>query len=465
MSTTNRWFFRYISTTLLMVLVLTTVASLVYVKVYDADWLQSMIFLSSAGCIIAAISVTRNYIVFIKPVNELSRQVSDVMRSPIFRKIEIARQGEISQLIANVNKCLVSMNEMALRGFSVATEIQESTFSLYRESESLERNMAVVADKAGRTLSNANDVVRLLGDANKSTDTTAGEIAQVEKSINLMVGSVNNAGDSVEKSRENIDMVLTASEEMSATVQDIAANASNARQSTSTAVTRALTAQESVDQLKAAAAEINKIIDVIVEIAEQTKLLALNATIEAARAGEAGKGFSVVAGEVKDLARQTNEATADIRKKIAIMHSSIDNTITEITQISGVVNDVDQIVSSIASAVEEQSITTREIAKNIGSAALIVEDMNGRTIDVKSEINRLAESVSRIGNSMSLARNDIGKAVESTTGIRNEVNEILKNSEEVNSTIKKFNTGFSSVQKASQHQFASINPMLKKQGV
>ncbi|HEY5960647.1 MAG TPA: methyl-accepting chemotaxis protein, partial [Polyangiaceae bacterium] len=110
-------------------------------------------------------------------------------------------------------------------------------------------------------------------------------------------------------------------------------------------------------------------------IAEQTKLLALNATIEAARAGEAGKGFAVVASEVKDLAKQTNGATADIRSKIQAIQNSARTTIEEIGKINTIILEVSEFVAAVATATEEQSATTKAIAGNIGEVSVGIRDM------------------------------------------------------------------------------------------
>ncbi len=106
-------------------------------------------------------------------------------------------------------------------------------------------------------------------------------------------------------------------------------------------------------ELGSAGQEISKVTETITEISEQTNLLALNATIEAARAGEAGKGFAVVANEIKGLAKQTAEATLEIRQRIDAIQSSTSTTITEMEQINTVINDVNSIVTTIASAVEQ----------------------------------------------------------------------------------------------------------------
>ena len=106
-------------------------------------------------------------------------------------------------------------------------------------------------------------------------------------------------------------------------------------------------------------------VKVITEIAGQNNLLALNATIEAARAGEAGKGFAVVANEVKQLANQTAKATSDISEKIKIIQADAKNAVEAMDEITDVINEVNDISGTIASAVEEQSATTNEMSRNV----------------------------------------------------------------------------------------------------
>jgi methyl-accepting chemotaxis protein len=124
-----------------------------------------------------------------------------------------------------------------------------------------------------------------------------------------------------------------------------------------------------VAKLGESSAEIGNVIKVITSIAQQTNLLALNATIEAARAGEAGKGFAVVANEVKELAKQTAKATEDISRKIEAIQGDTKGAVEAITEIGKIINQINDLQNSIASAVEEQTATTGEISRNVAEAA------------------------------------------------------------------------------------------------
>lgn len=177
------------------------------------------------------------------------------------------------------------------------------------------------------------------------------------------------ASTTTEQVNLNVQTVAAAAEEMSASIREIAKNAADAARVATSAVEVAETTNAVVTKLGESSADIGKVIKVITSIAQQTNLLALNATIEAARAGEAGKGFAVVANEVKDLAKETAKATEDIGQRIEAIQSDTSSAVDAIGEISTIINQINDLQTAIAGAVEEQTATTNEITRNVSDAA------------------------------------------------------------------------------------------------
>src|SRR5580704_9756031 len=175
--------------------------------------------------------------------------------------------------------------------------------------------------------------------------------------------------DATQQVSQNLQTVATGADEMGSTIKEIAKNATEAAKVATTAVKVAETTAATVSKLGESSNEIGQVIKVITSIAQQTNLLALNATIEAARAGEAGKGFAVVANEVKELAKETARATEDISSKIEAIQSDTKAAVDAIASISGVINQINDISGTIATAVEEQNATTNEMSRNVTEAA------------------------------------------------------------------------------------------------
>lgn len=218
---------------------------------------------------------------------------------------------------------------------------------------------------------------REMNDGTRNLDAKAGAVAS---SANEMSNSMREVSASMEEANSNINMVAAATEELTATIDDISKNAEHARSISENAVTKASMASKKMHGLGDFAQSIGKFTETITEISEQTNLLALNATIEAARAGDAGKGFAVVAQEIKELARQTSQATSEISEGISEIQTSTAGAITEIEEISEVIHDVNNIISTIAAAVEEQSVATREIANNISRASYGLDQVSGNVL-------------------------------------------------------------------------------------
>ena len=193
---------------------------------------------------------------------------------------------------------------------------------------------------------------------------------------------------------QNLQTVATGAEEMGASIKEIAKNATEAAKIATSAVRVAETTTATVSKLGESSSEIGQVIKVITSIAQQTNLLALNATIEAARAGEAGKGFAVVANEVKELAKETAKATEDISRKIEAIQTDTKAAVDAIASISEVINQVNGISNTIATAVEEQNATTNEMARNVSEAA----HGSGEITSNIAGVAQAAESTSRGAN-------------------------------------------------------------------
>ncbi len=198
---------------------------------------------------------------------------------------------------------------------------------------------------------------------------TTGKSAEVATAAEQMSGNMRNVAAATEQMSVNVKAVAAAVEQMTASISEVAKNAEQSAAVADQASKLARLSNSTIEQLGGAADEIGKVIETIQDIAEQTNLLALNATIEAARAGDAGKGFAVVASEVKELAKQTAAATEDIRRRIEAIQRSTRESVGSIAQIADVIEQVNSVSRTIASAVEEQNVTTREIAKNLAQAS------------------------------------------------------------------------------------------------
>jgi methyl-accepting chemotaxis protein len=192
---------------------------------------------------------------------------------------------------------------------------------------------------------------------------------QMASNAEETAAQANVASAAASQVSQNVTTVSTGAEEMGASIKEIAKSANEAARVATTAVKVAERTNATVAKLGESSAEIGNVIKVITSIAQQTNLLALNATIEAARAGEAGKGFAVVANEVKELAKQTAKATEDISRKIEAIQTDTKGAVTAIEQIGKIINQINDIQNTIASAVEEQTATTGEISRNVAEAA------------------------------------------------------------------------------------------------
>jgi methyl-accepting chemotaxis protein len=203
-------------------------------------------------------------------------------------------------------------------------------------------------------------VMRMLAESAEAIRGTAGTVAMAGRGTRD-AAEVSSLG--ARESTDSLTQVAAATEELSASVGEIARQVAGAAQAAARAVDRADATSERIRSLTEAAAQIGNVVQLIQEVAGRTNLLALNATIEAARAGEAGKGFAVVASEVKALATQTTRATEEIGRQIGHIQTATQETVGAIQGIAAVIGEIRSISTAIAAAVEEQGAATAEIAR------------------------------------------------------------------------------------------------------
>ncbi len=296
----------------------------------------------------------------LRPVNAMVKFFMELSKGEgdLTKRVEVDSKDEIGEMAQWFNTFMEKLQ-------SLIKDISGNSMTLEDSSAGLTTIAGQLSNRAEDMLTRSNGVA----------------VATEEMSANL-----NNIAAASEQASTNVNMVAAASEEMTSTVQEIAQNSGKARGITETAVVNTNSASAKVHELGEAALQISKVTEVITEISEQTNLLALNATIEAARAGEAGKGFAVVANEIKELAKQTATATQEIKTRIEGIQNSTNQTVTEISQITKVIDEVNDIVGSIATAVEEQSVSSQEISNNISQASQGIEEVN-RNVNQTSTVS------------------------------------------------------------------------------
>ncbi|HXH43134.1 MAG TPA: methyl-accepting chemotaxis protein [Bradyrhizobium sp.] len=257
------------------------------------------------------------------------------------------------------------------------------------------------------------EIIETVSSAATELEASAGTLTSTAERSQQLTTTVAAAS---EEASTNVQSVASATEELSSSVNEISRQVQDSSRMANDAVNQARATNDRVSELSRAAARIGDVVELINTIAGQTNLLALNATIEAARAGEAGRGFAVVASEVKALAEQTAKATGEIGQQINGIQVATQESVVAIKEISGTIEKLSEISSTIAAAVEEQGAATQEISRNVQQAAQGTQQVSSNITDVQrgasetgsasSQVLSAAQSLSSDSNRLKL---EVGK--------------------------------------------------------
>jgi methyl-accepting chemotaxis protein len=260
-------------------------------------------------------------------------------------------------------------------------------------------------------------LLEVLSSASTEMRENARDMSATAEQTNQQAGAVSVAA---EQASSNVQMMAAATEEMASSAAEISRQVTRSTTIAARAVDAARNTDREVNGLADTAQKIEAVVAIISNIASQTNLLALNATIEAARAGDAGKGFAVVASEVKALASQTGRATEEIGAQIKAIQGATRAAVEAIKGIGATIDEMNEISTAIAAAMEEQGATTAEMARNTQEAARGTQDVSA-TI---SGVSQGARATGTAANQVLSAAGDLGSKAET---LRAEVDSFLNN--------------------------------------
>ncbi|MBF0259506.1 MAG: methyl-accepting chemotaxis protein [Desulfamplus sp.] len=310
----------------------------------------------------------------ISSLRRLTLSIKDMSEGEgdLTKRLVIKRDDEIGEISSYLNQFVDKLQKLIVMIRCDADSLAYSASGLAATSSQIDANASQISSQTM-----AVDSITKQATENIKT------ISSVAKE---MSGSTNS--------------VATAIQEMNASISEVAINCQKELKIATDANSHAIKSKEIMSRLDVSAKSIGKVVESIKDIADQTRLLALNATIEAARAGDAGRGFAVVANEVKELAKQTEQATETIKKQVEEIGINTESAVTAINIITKVIEEVNMISQAIASAVEEQGVAVNQISQNVVGVSSSVDNVTQNITQSAQNLLSVSSSISGISSSV-----------------------------------------------------------------
>lgn len=339
-----------------------------------------------------------------RPMRALVGLLQRMAKGETVEMIGTERKDEVGETARAVNEIKEMLAQKAR---------EEADAKARQEQIAAQQRKATMHQLADQFESAVGEIVETVSSASTELEASASTLTATAQRSQELTTTVAAAS---EEASTNVQSVASATEELSSSVNEISRQVQESARMANEAVGQARSTTERVGELSKAATRIGDVVELINTIAGQTNLLALNATIEAARAGEAGRGFAVVASEVKALAEQTAKATGEIGQQITSIQAATQESVHAIKDISGTIERLSEISSTIAAAVEEQGAATQEISRNVQQAAQGTQQVSANVTDVQrgaseagsasSQVLSAAQSLSSDSNRLKL---EVGK--------------------------------------------------------
>ena len=368
--------------------------------------------------------------------------------------------SEIGQLFAACNEMIEYDDASAKVLHETIAKIRESAQDMLSVSSKMADNSKMLNDQTSSVSASTEEISVSIGESASSLSTASTHITAVASSIDEMnatistvaaaaeetstrveqsstlvdniQGSISKASESVKLVSDSFSSVAESVNEINTSIASVSKDCAETVEKMSNADEKAKNTNEIIQRLEVGSKQIGKIVTVINEIADQTNMLALNAAIEAAGAGEAGKGFMIVANEVKELAKQTAEATDEIASHIENMQMNMPIAVGAVSEITSIINEMTVFMDSLASEIDQQGKQSDQIAEDSACAAQ-------RMKDVTTEIDIISSNAQSVTKAVIDSTKGVNEIAKSTAELVVGTQEIAMNSERASNNISAIN--------------------------